>query len=319
MGIAMRKRKLGARGPELSVIGFGAWAIGGPWRWGWGATDEAEAVRAIRRAVDLGVNWIDTAPVYGLGRSEEIVGKAIEGRRDEVYIATKCGLRWNDAGDVRHDISPASIRAEVEHSLRRLRLEVIDLYQIHWPTPNQSEVKAWTELLKLQKEGKVRWIGVSNFDVKLMRQCNKTGHVDSLQPPYNLLQREIETEILPYCLEHGIGVVVYSPMHSGLLSGRFDRSRLAPDDWRSGHPMFNEPQLSRHLQFVDSLRPIAEKYRATVGQLAVAWTLRHAAVTSAIVGARSVQQVEENAKAADCTIKDRDVQKIETLLQQYYA
>ncbi len=315
----MKKRKLGARGPELSVIGFGAWAIGGQWRWGWGATDEAEAVRAIQRALNLGVNWIDTAPVYGLGRSEEIVGKAIQGRRDEVIVATKCGLRWNEAGEIRHDISPSSIRAEVEDSLRRLRIDVIDLYQIHWPNPNQSEINAWAELLKLKKEGKVRRIGVSNFDVKLMRQCEKAGHVDSLQPPYNFFQREIETNILPYCREHGVGVVVYSPMYSGLLSGRFDRSRLAADDWRTGHPMFNEPKLSHNLQLVDSLRPIAEKYGQPVGGLAVAWTLRHAAVTSAIVGARSTRQVEENVKAADCTIDDQDVQEIEALLQQYNA
>jgi len=312
----MDKRKLGIYGPGFTLIGLGAWAIGGPWQWGWGKTDDQESIRTIQRAIDLGINWIDTAAVYGLGHSEEVVGQAIKGRRDKVYIATKCGLPWNNKKKVRNDLSPASIRREVEASLRRLQIDVIDLYQFHWPDPNTPIEKSWAEMVKLKQEGKIRWLGVSNFDVPLMEKCEAIHHIDSLQPPYNLFNREIEKDILPYCQEHGIGVVVYSPMYSGLLSGNFEPSRMAPDDWRLRNPEFSEPKLSANLAFVEKLRPIAEKYGKTVGQLAVAWVLQHPAITSAIVGARKVHQVEENVGAAGWNIEQQDMQRIDQLLAE---
>lgn len=309
----METRKLGKNGPELTVIGLGAWAIGGAWKWGWGPSDDDESVRTIRRALDLGINWIDTAAVYGLGHSEEIVAQAVENHRREVIIATKCGLVWDEHGKVWNDISPASIRREIEASLRRLRTDYIDLYQIHWPNANQSEADAWRELVKLQKEGKTRWIGVSNFNAQLLKQCEAIHHIDSLQPPYNLLQRDIELRELPYCLEAGIGVIPYSPMMSGLLTGRFDKAKLAADDWRRSSPAFQEPRLSRILEKVETMRAIADRYGKTVGQLAVAWVLKHPAVTSAIVGARRVAQVEENLAAPSWTLDDADAAALEQL------
>ncbi len=312
----MEKRKLGSSGPELSVIGLGAWAIGGSWQFGWGPSDDAESIRTIRRAVELGINWIDTAAVYGLGHSEEVVGKAIQGLRDEVFIATKCGRVWDEHGRVRTDISPASIRREVEASLRRLNIEVIDLYQIHWPHENQSEADAWRELVRLQKEGKVRWIGVSNFNVRQLKHCEAIHHIDSLQPPYNLLRREIEAEILPFCRLHGIGVIAYSPMMSGLLSGRFEFDRLAADDWRRRNPLFQEPSLSRILQKVERLRVMADRRGCSVGNLAVAWALRQPGITAAIVGARRVSQVEENVVAAELRLTDEEAAEMEAIFQE---
>ena len=310
----MHTRKLGQYGPPLSVIGLGAWAIGGAWRWGWGPSDDQESVRTIHRALDLGINWIDTAAVYGLGHSERIVGQAVKGRRDRVFIATKCGLVWDDHGKVWNDISPQSIRRELEASLQRLETDYIDLYQIHWPHANQSETRAWQELARMKKAGKVRYIGVSNFNVPLLKKCQSISPIDSVQPPYNLLQREAEADILPFCQDNNIGVIAYSPMRSGLLSGRFDRSRLHASDWRSKSPMFNEPLLSQNLNFVETLRHIANDYGKTVGQLAVAWVLKHPAVTSAIVGARTVSQVEENVVAEAWFLDDSILKRIEQAL-----
>lgn len=311
----MQKRKLGKNGPELSIIGLGAWAIGGSWAWGWGDNDDRESIRTIQRAIDLGINWIDTAPAYGLGHSEKLVGQAIKGRRDSVIVATKCGLVWDEHKRIRNDITPKSIRREIEASLKRLGVDVIDLYQIHWPFANHSEAKAWRELAALKKEGKVRWIGVSNFGVPLLSQCEKIDHIDSLQPPYSLFDRGIEKEILPFCLNNAIGVIPYSPMFSGLLSGRFDRAKLATDDWRTRDSMFNEPQLSRNLQFVEQLRPIAEKYNKTIGHIAVAWVLAQPGITSAIVGARTVRQIEENMLVDDVMLSADDIAMIDNALQ----
>ena len=312
----MEKRQLGTNGPLLTEIGLGTWAIGGPWDWGWGKQNDGDSIAAIRKALEFGINWIDTAPVYGLGHAEEIVAKAIDGRRDEVFIATKCGLVWDENGNATNNIRPESIRKEAEASLRRLKTDRIDLYQIHWPDPNASIARAWEAMVKLQKEGKVRYIGVSNFNVPQLKQCLKIAHVQSLQPPYHLFRREIEAEILPFCKENGIGVVVYSPMASGLLTGKFDPNRLAPDDWRHKVSDFREPRLSKILGFVEKLRPIAERHGKTVGNLAVAWALKNPAVTSAIVGARNVQQVEENVQAAGLHLTAEEIQEIETLAKE---
>lgn len=308
-------RKLGKQGPELTEIGFGAWAIGGPWAYGWGPQDDKDSINAIHAALDLGVNWIDTAAVYGLGHSEKIVGEAVKGRRDKVIIATKCGLVWDSNGNVRPNINPGSIKQEVEQSLRRLQTDYIDLYQIHWPDGKTPEEKAWEMMVKLKEEGKVRYIGVSNFNVEQMQKCLEIGHIDSLQPPYNMVRRKVEKEILPFCKENGIGVVAYSPMMSGLLTGKFDINRLAEDDWRRKSPYFKEPFLSKVQHFLEKLQPIAEKYGKTVAQFSIGWVLQHPAITSAIVGARRPDQVEETVKGAGFSIEPEDMKQIDQLLQ----
>lgn len=310
----IEKRKLGKQGPELTTVGFGAWAAGGPWHFGWGPQDDSESIAAIHRAIELGVNWIDTAAVYGWGHSEEVVGKALEGiSRDEVYVATKCGRVKGDGDVPEGDLRPESIRRQLEASLRNLRMDTVDLYQIHWPdtTTGTPIEESWAAMARLQDEGKVRWIGVSNFDVSLMERCEAIRHVDSLQPPYSLLRREIEAEILPWCLHNGTGVVCYSPMQAGILSGSFSLDRVAPDDWRRRNPIYQEPALSRNLAFVERLRPIAARYGKTVGQLAVAWVLANPAVTSAIVGARRPAQVEQNVGAMGWTLSDDILKEID--------
>jgi len=308
----MNTRQLGTNGPHLSEIGFGAWAIGGPWEYGWGPANDHESIAAIHRALEFGINWIDTAAVYGIGHSEEVVGKAVRGRRDKVFIATKCSQVWDEQGNVRTHAGAISIRHEVEASLRRLQTEYIDLYQIHWPDRVTPVEESWYAMACLKDEGKVRCIGVCNFGVDLLERCERIAHVQSLQPIYNLLERDIEQEILPYCITHGVGIVAYSPMQSGLLSGSFDMSKLAPDDWRIVHSdKFREPKLSRGLKLVEALRLIARKYDATVGQLAVAWVLMNRNVTSAIVGARRPSQVEENVRAVGMNIDPDDMAEIE--------
>ncbi|MRR37614.1 aldo/keto reductase, partial [bacterium] len=230
-GMDMRKARLGTNGPELSVIGFGAWAIGGPWVYGWGPQDDTESIRAIHRAIDCGITWIDTAAAYGFGHSERIVGKALRGRRGRVFVATKCGLVPDGKGDAKRDSRPEGIRKELEASLKNLETDSIDLYQIHWHDANVPVEESWETMVKLRDEGKVRYIGLSNYDVPLLERCGAIAPVQSLQPPYSMLNRGVEESILPYCLTKGIGVIAYSPMASGLLTGRFDASRLAPDDW----------------------------------------------------------------------------------------
>ncbi|HSV75365.1 MAG TPA: aldo/keto reductase [Chthonomonadales bacterium] len=307
-------RRLGSQGPEISTVGFGAWAVGGPWIFGWGRQDDDESIAAIHRALDLGVNWIDTAAVYGAGHSEAVVGRALRGRdREKVLVATKCGRIPQHDGPPRGDLRPSSIREEMEASLQRLGTDYVDLYQIHWPDTDTGTPieESWAEMARLQDEGKARWIGVSNFDVPLLERCEPIRHVDSVQPPYSLLRREAEADVLPWCLRNGTGVVCYSPMQAGLLTGSFVVTRLAEDDWRRRNPLFQEPTLSRNLALVDRLRPLAEKRGQTVGQLAISWVLANSAVTAAIVGARRPAQVEENVQAMGMPLSTSELAEIE--------
>jgi aryl-alcohol dehydrogenase-like predicted oxidoreductase len=315
----MKTKRLGNSDLYITPVGFGAWAIGGAgWEFGWGDQDDKDSIAAIHRALELGVNWIDTAAVYGMGHSEEVVASALSswsGTRP--YVFTKCGLLGDEQGYVHRNLRANSIRRECENSLRRLKVDAIDLYQIHWPSEDLEE--GWGEMARLQEEGKVRWIGVSNFDASQLRRAERIAPVISLQPPYSLIRREVEPDILPYCHSHGIGVIVYSPMQSGLLTGAMTRERVEklPDsDWRSRDPEFREPKLSKNLALVERLRKIGQKYGVPPGQVAVAWVLRNPAVTAAIVGARNSQQVEQNVGAADLHLSDEDVAEIEGINEQ---
>src|SRR5947199_1284872 len=310
----MKTKCLGNTDLFITPIGFGAWAIGGSgWEFGWGEQDDKASVAAIHRALDLGVNWIDTAAVYGMGHSEEVIASALRtwhGPRP--YVFTKCGLRWDEQGYVQRNLKAESIRRECEDSLLRLNLDVIDLYQIHWPTEDLEE--GWTAMTQLQKEGKVRWIGVSNFNLEEMRQAQAIAPITSLQPPYSLVRREVEQDILPYCRSEGLGVIVYSPMASGLLTGAMTRERAASlpnSDWRSRDLEFHEPKLSKNLALVERLRKVGERYGRPPGQVAIAWALQNPAVTGAIVGARNARQVEGNVGAADLQLTDEDIAEIE--------
>src|ERR1700731_3298873 len=310
----MKTKQLGNSDLSITPVGFGAWAIGGAgWGFGWGDQDDKGSIAAIHRALELGINWIDTAAVYGMGHSEEVVASALKSwRGPRPYVFTKCGLRWDEQGYVHRSLQADSIRRECEDSLRRLNIDVIDLYQIHWPTEDLEE--GWNAMAQLQKEGKVRWIGVSNFNVDELRQAGKIAPVTSLQPPYSLVRREVEQEILPYCQSHGLGVIVYSPMASGLLSGAMTRERAAnlpSTDWRSRDAEFKEPRLSRNLALVERLREVGERVQRPTGQVAIAWTLRNPAVTGAIVGARNAQQVEGNVEAATLRLTKKEIAEIE--------
>src|SRR5258706_12976475 len=300
----MKTKQLGNSDLFITPVGFGAWAIGGSgWEFAWGDQDDKASIGAIHRALELGVNWIDTAAVYGTGHSEEVVARALKswsGKRP--YVFNKCGLRWDDHGKVHHVLKADPIRTECENSLKRLGVETLDLYQIHWPVDDTAEPEeGWTSMAQLQQEGKVRWIGVSNFNVQQMQLAQRIAPITSLQPPYSLIRREVEEEILPFCDLEDIGVIVYSPMASGLLTGAMTRERVAQlpeDDWRKHHPDFNEPKLSAHLALVDRLRAIGQRHDCFPGAVAVAWTLRHPAVTAAIVGARKPDQVDDVVAAA---------------------
>jgi aryl-alcohol dehydrogenase-like predicted oxidoreductase len=322
----MQTRKLGNSDLNITPVGYGAWAVGGSgWQYAWGSQDDSDSIAAIHRALELGVNWIDTAAVYGLGHSEEVVARALKSwSGPRPYVFTKCGLRWDSKGEVQKVLSADSIRGEVENSLRRLSTDVIDLYQIHWPPdPDSSELEeGWSTLAELQREGKVRWIGVSNFDVQQLRRAEAIAPVTSLQPRYSLVHPEIEDEILPYCLRQGIGVVVYSPMASGLLTGAMTRERatdLPKDDWRRGHPDFTEPNLSRNLALVAVLRVIAKRHKRGVGEVAIAWTLHNPAVTGAIVGARNAKQAEGVMRAGELRLTDEELNEIDTFFVETVA
>jgi aryl-alcohol dehydrogenase-like predicted oxidoreductase len=322
----MQTRKLGNSDLHITPVGYGAWAIGGAgWQFGWGSQDDNDSISAIHRSLELGVNWIDTAAVYGLGHSEDVVARALKSwSGPRPYVFTKCGLRWDAKGNVKKVLSPDSIRREVEDSLRRLSLGTIDLYQIHWPPdPDSPELEeGWSALASLQRQGKVGWIGVSNFSVQQLRRAQALAPVTSLQPPYSLVHREIEDQVLPYCLGAGIGAIVYSPMASGLLTGAMTRERAAQlprDDWRKSHPDFTEPNLSRNVALVERLREIAERHNRSAGEVAIAWTLHNPAVTGAIVGARNARQAEGVMRAGELRLTNEEVNKIETFFAETVA
>lgn len=311
----MQKKKLGASDLEITPIGVGAWAMGGGgWQFAWGAQDDDESIAAIHAALDKGINWIDTAAIYGLGHSEEVVARALQGRSNKPLVFTKCGIVWNEKRETSRTIQPESIRKEVEQSLQRLKVDVIDLYQIHWPDPDDLIEAAWTMLAKLKEQGKVRHIGVSNFNVRQMQRAHAIAPITSLQPPYSLLAPEIEKEILPYTLASNIGVIVYSPMKSGLLSGAMTRERIAAmpeDDFRKRTPNFNEPLLSRNLELAALLGAIGRRHGRSAGEVAIAWTLRHLAVTGAIVGMRSAKQVDGVMGAVEFRLNAEEIAEIE--------
>jgi aryl-alcohol dehydrogenase-like predicted oxidoreductase len=311
----MRTRELGTSGMHITPIGFGAWAIGGPgWAFAWGGQDDDDSLAAIRASLDAGINWIDTAAVYGLGHSEEVVARALEGMRERPYVFTKCGMVWDDRRDVGFRLKAASLRRECEASLRRLRVDALDLYQIHWPKPAQDVEEGWATLARLREEGKVRHIGVSNFDVGQLRSVQKIAPVTSLQSPYSLLDRAVEPDVLPHVGQGIIGFLAYSPMASGLLSGAMTYERVAnlpPDDWRRGHPNFQEPHLSFNLRLASLLRVIGHEHDVTAGAVAIAWVLHHPAVTAAIVGTRRHAQVADVVRAADLPLDRVDLAAID--------
>lgn len=317
----MNKKRLGNSDLWISRLGLGTWAIGGGNNpYGWGAQNDDDSIRTIQKAIDLGINWIDTAKGYGHGHSEEIVGQALKGRRDKVIIATKCGILWKEDGsDIYGHLKAGSIKAEAESSLRRLQTDVIDLYQIHWPLPDEDIEEGWQAISDLIAEGKVRFGGVSNFNVAQMKRIAPIHALTSLQPPYSMIKTDIEAEILPYCGEHNMGVIVYSPMQAGLLSGKFTVERAASlpaDDWRKGDPNFNDPVLSVNLETVEKMKDIALQHGVSMAVLAIAWTLRHPQVTAAIVGARRPSQIEETVKAGELAIDESSWQAIDEILAE---
>ena len=314
----MQKRKLGTTDLKLTTVGLGTWAIGGPWEYGWGPQDDNEAVGAILAAMESGINWIDTAPAYGLGHSEELIAKALTQSKYKPIIATKCGILWNNKKQKVTCLKKESIRKECIDSLRRLNVEVIDLYQMHWPDPEEDVEEAWEEMLRLRDEGKVRYVGVSNFNVRQLERARKMGTVSSLQPPYSMLHRDVEKELLDYCAQNNIGVVAYSPMQRGLLTGKFSPGylkTLAPDDHRLRSADFQEPRFSATLELVEKLRTISRRNNRTCAQLAISWVLRRPEITAAIVGARKPAQIIETAPASDWNLNESEIEEIEKLLE----
>jgi aryl-alcohol dehydrogenase-like predicted oxidoreductase len=316
----MDRRQLGNSDLHITRLGIGAWAIGGGgWNGSMGPQNESDSIPAIHAALDHGLNWIDTAPLYGLGHSEEVVALALRGRGTRPYVFTKCERVWDVGGTIGARLKAASIRKECEDSLRRLQVDAIDLYQIHWPEPDEDIEEGWSELARLKQEGKVRYIGVSNFDVSQMKRAQQIAAITSLQPPYSIVTRQIEKEILPFALAKTIGVIVYSPMSAGLLTGAMTRERVrsfAAEDWRRNLPNFQEPLLSRNLKLVESLREIGNRHGRTPGEVAIAWTLKNSAVTGAIVGFRSPKQVSGIIGAAEFCLVPSEMAEIEDALKR---
>ena len=316
-------RTLGNSDLKLTPIGFGAWAIGGgDWQYAWGPQDDNDSVAAIHRALDLGINWIDTAAIYGLGHSEEVVAKALKSVSQKPYVFTKCSMRWHGDRTIYNSLKAASLAEEIEASLRRLGVDAIDLYQIHWPNPDPEIEEGWETLARFREQGKLRWIGVSNFSVEQMKRAQKIAPITSLQPPYSMLRRGVEAEILPFAQANGIGVINYSPMLSGLLAGKMTAERVASlpaDDWRRRNVEFNEPRFSRNLRLVDLLREIGSSHGVTPGVVAVAWTLHHPAITAAIVGGRSARQVEETSAALTFRLTEEEYTRINAFLAEIGA
>lgn len=315
----MQKSLLGKTDMEITPLGLGTWAMGGgQWQFGWGPQDDLESIKAIKRGLSLGINWIDTAASYGLGHAEEIVGEAIKGR-EKPYIFTKCSLVWDQHNEIHHSLKADSIQREVEASLKRLGIDAIDLYQIHWPNPDPDIEEGWSKLVDLKKQGKVRHIGVSNFSLEQIQRAERIAPVETVQPPYSLINRSVEKDILPYCEQHNIGVLAYSPMGSGLLTGHMTQDRvknLPADDWRTHDEQFQEPTLSRNLKLADLLTEIGYPYNVPAGVVAIAWVLKNPAVTAAIVGVRNTAQIEELVIASEFHLSDREIGQIEDFLHQ---
>ncbi|HTW95922.1 MAG TPA: aldo/keto reductase [Tepidisphaeraceae bacterium] len=313
----IKTNRLGNSDLSITPVGFGSWAIGGSgWQFAWGKQNDADSIAAIHRALELGVNWIDTAAVYGLGHSEEVVAEALRSwQGPQPHVFTKCGLRWDAQGQTHKVLTAASIRQECEDTLRRLKAEAIDLYQIHWPVDDLKELEeGWSTMAQLQRQGKARWIGVSNFNIEQIKRAQAISPITSVQPPYSLVHREAERDLLPFCKQQGIGVIVYSPMASGLLTGAMTRQRIARmpnDDWRKRDPDFNEPSLSANLALVSRLCEVGKRHDCTPGAVAVAWTLHNPAVTGAIVGARRPGQVDDVVVAATLQLTESDLADIE--------
>ena len=319
----METRRLGNSDLAITPIGIGAWAIGGGgWNGSMGPQNDGDSIPAIHAALDHGLNWIDTAALYGLGHSEEMVARAIQGRTPKPYIFSKCERVWDKDGNIGASLKAESVRRECDDSLRRLKIDVIDLFQIHWPEPDRDIEEGWTELARLKEEGKVRYIGVSNFTVEQMKRAQAIAPITSLQPPYAVVRREIEQDILPFCRRQNIGVIVYSPMYAGLLTGAMTRERVAnflAEDWRRNLPGFKEPALSRNLRVVEHLREIGQRHGRSPGEVAIAWTLNHPAVTGAIVGFRNLRQVAGIIGAGDFRLDPDGIDEIEDALKQENA
>jgi aryl-alcohol dehydrogenase-like predicted oxidoreductase len=319
----MQKKRLGNSDLELTALGVGAWAMGGGgWAFAWGPQDDDESIAAIHEALDRGVNWIDTAAVYGLGHSEEVVARALEGRSNRPYVFTKCERRWDANREIYKSLKADSVREECEASLRRLKVDTIDLYQIHWPEPDEDIEEGWGALAKLKEQGKVRHIGLSNFNAKQMARVRPIAPIASLQPPYSAISPEVEEEILPYCQQHDIGVIVYSPMKSGLLTGKMTKERVASlpdDDFRKRAPAFQEPNLSRNLELAQLMKRIGERHGRTAGEVAIAWTLRHPAVTAAIVGMRSAEQARGVLGALEFRLSAEEIAEVEAFRTELAA
>jgi len=315
----MVTRKLGGSDLDLTTIGLGTWAIGGPWDFGWGPQNDTESVDTIRRAIELGINWVDTAPCYGLGHSEAIVGQALNDIRDQVVIATKCGLVWENSksGSVVSQLKAWSVRKEAEDSLRRLNVDYIDLYQVHWPNPEEDIEEAWEEIAKLIEEKKVRYAGVSNFNLEQLERVRKIAPIASLQPPYSMFERRIEVDILDYCSEYDIGIIAYSPLQAGLLTGKFSHdvlTSLPEDDWRLKNKHFKGDLFDRHLVAIDSLKKIANSNGRSLSELAISWVLSRTEMTSAIVGARRPDQIEQTVSAVSWDLSNDTIREVEAIL-----